>query len=77
MMLSRQRCCSGQLGVRDKQCLYRIAQSLADTPHGQEAVLEDDAGAGTAGRGHGGEGLPLVLLRVECFCCLQDSGLVS
>lgn len=58
-MLTRQRCCSGQLGVRDKQCLYRIAQSLADTPHSQEAVLEDNAGAGTAGRGHGGECLIL------------------
>lgn len=76
-MLSRRRCCSGRLGVRDKQGLYRIAQSLADTPHSQEAVLEDNAGAGTAWRGHGGKGLPLVLLRVECFCRLENSGLVS
>lgn len=75
-MLSRQGHRWGQLGVRDEQRLHRIAQTLADAPYSQEAVLEDDAGAGTAGCGHGREGLPLVLLRVECLCCFQDSGLV-
>lgn len=76
-MLSRQGHCSGQLGFRDVERLYGITQTLADTSHSQQAVLEDNAGAGTAGCGHGREGLPLVLLWVECFCCLQDSGLVS
>lgn len=76
-MLSRQGHRWGQLGVRDVQCLYCVAQTLADAPHSQETVLEDDAGAGTAGCWHGREGLPLVLLWVECFCCFQDSGLVS
>lgn len=66
----------GQLGVRDTQSFYCVAQTLVDAPHSQEAVLDDNTGAGTAGRGHGWEDLPLVLPWVERLCRLQDSWLV-
>lgn len=66
----------GQLGVRDTQGFHRVTQTLVDAPHSQQAVLDDNAGAGTAGCGHGWEHLPLVLPRVERLCGLQDSGLV-
>lgn len=66
----------GRLGVRDPQGFHDVAQTLVDTPHSQEAVLDNNAGAGTAGRGHGREGLPLVPSWVERLCRLQDSRLV-
>lgn len=66
----------GWLGVRDTQGFYGVTQTLVDAPHSQETVLDDNAGAGTAGRGHGWEHLPLVLPRVERLGRLQDSGLV-
>lgn len=66
----------GQLGVRDPQGFHYVAQTLVDTPHRQEAVLDNNAGAGAAGGGHGREGLPLVLPWVERLCRLQDSWLV-
>lgn len=59
-----------QLGVRDTQGFHCIAQTLVDAPHSQEAVLDHDAGAGAAGRGHGREHLPLVLPWVERLCGL-------
>lgn len=66
----------GQLGIRHTQGFYRVTQTLVDAPHSQEAVLDHNAGAGTAGCGHGREHLPLVLRGMERLCRLQDSGLV-